>query len=112
MVILTELKIKKKPSNHMVRKWVDKLTQELAQLQIERDDATRLYNQTIKSTNRREWELLDQIVEERAASATTNNVHSNRRNSIRVGERVRITNTLRNEYGIVGRVTHASHRMV
>ena len=99
---------------------MDELVDELNRLRIDRDAAARAYQRTVDESVRREREILDTIVQnhqitgrERREAQFNNNIRNNRRNPIREGDIVRITNHCKEEeHGIVGEVTHITRRMV
>ena len=93
---------------------VDDLLEELNRLRIERSDATDQYRRTIARTDRREEEIVTAIERQRRDDnpAAQVNLRNNRRNPLKVGERVRITNNLRGEDGTIGIIITVGRRMV
>ena len=93
---------------------MDDLVEELNRLRIDRDAAARAHQRTVDGSNRREREILATIIQrERQNTQFNANIRNNRRNPIRVGDTVRITNNYKlDEQGIVGKVTHTTRRMV
>ena len=95
---------------------MDNLIQELNQLRINRDEASRKYQRTLDESSRRECNLLAKIQQQQQQQRDTQfhkNIRNNRLNRIRRGDTVRITNDYKpEESGIVGKVTHVTRRMV
>ena len=93
---------------------MDELVEELNRLRINRDEAARAYQRTVDESSRQERTILASIRQrERQETQFQFNIRNNRRNPIRVGDPVRITNDYRlDEQGIVGKVTHVTNRMV
>ena len=93
---------------------VDDLLEELNRLRIERSDATDQYRRTIARTDRREEEIVTAIERQRRDDnpAAQANLRNNRRNPLKVGEHVRITNNLRGEDGTIGIIITVGRRMV
>ena len=92
---------------------MDNLIQELNQLRINRDEASRKYQRTLDESSRRECNLLAKIQQQQRDTQFHKNIRNNRLNPIRRGDTVRITNDYKpEENGIVGKVTHVTRRMV
>ena len=87
---------------------VKNLTNQLREIRITRNIATRRYAQLITRAGSQENDLLVQIEAARAAgrmnrtNQTLYRRHNNETNTFRTGYTVRITNRLRKEYGITG----------
>ena len=99
---------------------MDDLVRQLDALRIEREDAAKAYQRTVERTNRQERAIFERIQRQtRIDSQQTSdgqfrsNIKKNRRNPIKEGDTVRITNHYHtDEYGEIGVVTHVSTRMV
>ena len=95
---------------------MDNLIQEIKQLRINRDEASRKYQRTLDESSRRECNLLAKIQQQQQQQRDTQfhkNIRNNRLNHIRRGDTVRITNDYKpEEFGIIGKVTHVTRRMV
>ena len=89
---------------------MDELIQELNRLRIARNEASRDYWHTINETSRRERTLLAAIQQRQRADQQIRN--NTRRNPIRVGDIVRITNDYQHGEGITGRVSYVTRKMV
>ena len=92
---------------------IDDLLSELNRLRLDREEAARDYRERQERSNRREGELIAAIQRRRRRNpAAESNLRNNRANRLKVGERMRITNHLRSEYGVVGTIITVGHRMV
>lgn len=81
---------------------IDRLARQLERVRLQREEALRV----VERSDNTERELLNRI-----QTARRNNP-SSRQNPLRVGDVVRITNTLRNEHGIIGTVESSPARLV
>ena len=90
----------------MLNQDVEELTLALAQIRLEREEIV----QALDATNRRENELIQNLNAARAAAAEATNAED--RNPHVIGDLLSITNDLRNEFGITGRVTRSGRTFV
>ena len=81
---------------------IDQLTRQLEGIRIQREEAL----QTLARTSQTEQEIIERIRAVRRRNPAL------RRNPHRIGDIVRITNSLRNEYGTVGEVISIAPRLV
>ena len=88
---------------------MDDLTKQLHQLHLDRAEATRAHNRVVEDSQARERDLIHEISLQRAAAAAARQHHTHR---FQLGQRVRITNTLRNEYNTEGTITRVSRHMI
>ena len=88
---------------------MEELIEQLRQLRFDRAEATRAHNRAVEDSQARERDLIHEISVERAVAAAAQQQHSHR---FQLGQRVRITNTLRNEYNTIGTITRVSRRMI
>ena len=103
---------------------MDELVQRLNQLRLERQEENQRHQRALETSNARERELLAAIQRESRQTAARKdtrtsdeqfekNVRNNRRNHIKVGDKVRITNRyVPTDYGAIGTVIHVSKTMV
>ena len=96
---------------------MDDLIQELNELRLTRHEATNAYHRVMEDSNRQERSLLADIQRrqrgQRQNSHSNNTIRNNRRNPIKKDDIVKITNNYRREeYGVVGKVTDVTRRMV
>ena len=95
----------------------DDLIEQLDNLLIEREEATRNFQRTLEITNTIERNLLvrlrvRQTHQQLSNQETQDNLRNNRWNLLQVGDNVRITNTYKYSYGTVGIITKIRGRMV
>ena len=88
---------------------MDDLVERLNQLRLDRAEATREHNRVVEESQARERDLLHEISLRRLAAAAARQNHTH---SFQIGHRVRITNTLRNEYNVEGIITRVTRRMI
>ena len=81
---------------------INRLTRQLEGIRLQREEALRQLEQTSQA---------EQVLIQRIRAARRGNP-ALRRNPHKVGDIVRITNTLRDEYGTIGVVESSPHRLV
>ena len=88
---------------------MDELIDQLHQLHLDRAEAARAHDRALEEYRDRERNLVREISLQRAAVAAAAQQHTHR---FQLGQRVRITNTLRDEFNTEGTVTRVSRRMI
>ena len=99
------------PSEH------NDLIEQLNNLRIEREQATRNFQRNLEITNSIEQNLLvsrraRQTHQQLSNQETQDNLWDNRRNHLQASDTVCITNTYKDSYGTVGIITKIRGRMV
>ena len=91
---------------------INELIEQLSSIRIEREKAVRV----ISRTNRQEAQVISDLQAlqlTRRRRGTNANANANQPpNEFRIGQLVRITNSLRNEFGTTGVVTSVGHTRV
>lgn len=93
---------------------INELIEQLSSIRIEREKAVRV----ISRTNRQEAQVISdlqalQLTRRRRGTDANANANANQPpNEFRIGQLVRITNRLRNEFGTTGVVTSVGHTRV